>query len=382
MCQKSVQKIRLFATSTASSPTGTVETVLIKKPDEASGKVEKISKAMKAYLERAQAYNTFMNEEIAEFEIVKRHLANIMGADPDTLYQEDINKAIEYLLPSGIYEKKARPLLKHPNEVIPQRKAAQFGVDGRPFHSFFYTGKPNYVQTLHDLSRKLEELKQIEDSMLSKGSGPDPAQQLQLAGSQWLEKHAVEKILQEPLSDSEFQGLIGLLEHVAKMPCSYHAKDDVFRYRRVLPMQSVSTDIPELMKDESGRLYQEADGTRKKATAHVKLWAAGTGKATVNGQTLLEHFPRILDREQIMFPLHLTDKLYSVDFDATVVGGGVSGQAGALRLALSRALQSIVDKATVEKMRLAGLLTNDPRVLERQKPGQQGARRKYTWKKR
>jgi ribosomal protein S9 len=57
-------------------------------------------------------------------------------------------------------------------------------------------------------------------------------------------------------------------------------------------------------------------------------------------------------REQVIFPLHLADKLQDVDFEATVEGGGPSGQAGALRLALSLGLKSIVDKATVEKMRL------------------------------
>jgi len=345
-------------------------------------KAEKISKAMMVYLERAKAYNTFMYDEIAEFEMGKRHLANIMGVDPENFSQEDINKAIEYLLPSGLYEKKARPQLKHPYEVIPKRKAAQFGADGRPFHSFFYTGKPNYVQTLHDLSLKLDELKQFEDSQLAKGIAPDPAQQLLLAGTKWLEKHAVESMLQELLSDAEYQGLITLLDHVAKLPCSYRAKDAIFKFRKELQTMSISSEVPELIQDKSGRFYQEAEGTRKSARAFVKMWSTGSGKATVNGRSLIEHFPRLLDREQIMFPLHFTDKLCTVDFEATVEGGGVSGQAGALRLALARVLQSMVDAATTEKMRLAGLLTKDPRVLERQKYGQQGARRKYTWKKR
>ncbi|ELU02394.1 hypothetical protein CAPTEDRAFT_88974, partial [Capitella teleta] len=84
-------------------------------------------------------------------------------------------------------------------------------------------------------------------------------------------------------------------------------------------------------------------------------------------------------REQVMSPLHFTNTLGRVDIEARVEGGGHSSRAGALRLALSRALRSIVDRQMVEKMRIAGLLTKDPRRRERKKFGQEGARRKFTW---
>ncbi|KAL3284400.1 hypothetical protein HHI36_018562 [Cryptolaemus montrouzieri] len=71
-----------------------------------------------------------------------------------------------------------------------------------------------------------------------------------------------------------------------------------------------------------------------------------------------------------------------VDIEAEVEGGGYSGQAGALRWGIAWGLRSFVDQETIEKMRLAGLLTRDIRTRERMKPGQQGARRKFTWKKR
>jgi small subunit ribosomal protein S9 len=71
--------------------------------------------------------------------------------------------------------------------------------------------------------------------------------------------------------------------------------------------------------------------------------------------------------------------LGNVDIYAEVQLGGPSCQAGAIRLAVSRALQSFVEEEMQEKMRLAGLLTHDPRVRERKKYGQWGARRKYTW---
>ncbi|KAG5899489.1 hypothetical protein JTB14_015200 [Gonioctena quinquepunctata] len=71
-----------------------------------------------------------------------------------------------------------------------------------------------------------------------------------------------------------------------------------------------------------------------------------------------------------------------VDIECNVEGGGPSGQAGALRWGIAWGLRSFVDKDMIEKMRLAGLLTRDYRTRERKKPGQWGARRKFTWKKR
>ncbi|KAK5891605.1 hypothetical protein CgunFtcFv8_018837 [Champsocephalus gunnari] len=87
-------------------------------------------------------------------------------------------------------------------------------------------------------------------------------------------------------------------------------------------------------------------------------------------------------REQLMFPLQFVDMLGRFDLECSVSGGGRSSQAGALRLAVSRALLGFLSEGQVETMRQAGLLTPDPRVKERKKPGQEGARRKFTWKKR
>ncbi|VEN40314.1 unnamed protein product [Callosobruchus maculatus] len=133
-----------------------------------------INKAMKAYLERAQEHEDFMKKQRHEFQIGKRHLANMMGEDPETFTQEDIDNAIEYLFPSGLYDKKARPFMKPPEEVFPQRKAAEFDETGRPFHFLFYTGKPNFYKVLYDAVEHMNELNRFEDVMIRKGLQPDP----------------------------------------------------------------------------------------------------------------------------------------------------------------------------------------------------------------
>ncbi|KOB75648.1 Mitochondrial ribosomal protein S9 [Operophtera brumata] len=105
---------------------------------ETLNKKKKISKAMKAYLERAREHDEFMNKQQFEYNIGKRHLANMMGEDPETFTQKDVDRAIEYLFPSGIYDPAARPLMKPPQEVFPARKAAEFDEAGRPHH-FLHT---------------------------------------------------------------------------------------------------------------------------------------------------------------------------------------------------------------------------------------------------
>jgi len=82
-----------------------------------------------------------------------------------------------------------------------------------------------------------------------------------------------------------------------------------------------------------------------------------------------------------MFPLHFTGLLNKVDFEAKIIEGD-STFSGAIRLGISHCLCSFVSKDIIERMRIAGLLTRDPRVHERQKVGQLGARKKQTWKKR
>ncbi|KAG8298513.1 37S ribosomal protein S9, mitochondrial [Homalodisca vitripennis] len=88
------------------------------------------------------------------------------------------------------------------------------------------------------------------------------------------------------------------------------------------------------------------------------------------------------DFKMLLFPLHFSGKLNTVDVEASVYGGGVTGQSGAIRFGISMALRSFVPPTMVEQMRIAGLLTQDRRRRERKKPGQEKARRKFTWKKR
>lgn len=127
-------------------------------------------------------------------------------------------------------------------------------------------------------------------------------------------------------------------------------------------------------------LRWHAIGRRKTAVARVYL-TPGSGKWDVNGRTLGDYFPRSALVQHIQEPFVVTDTLGAFDVRARVRGGGLTGQAGALRLAVARALV-LADSTHRRKLREQGLLTRDPRAVERKKPGQPGARKRFQFSKR
>lgn len=125
---------------------------------------------------------------------------------------------------------------------------------------------------------------------------------------------------------------------------------------------------------------QYATGKRKYAVARAWL-APGSGEIVVNTRTLEHYFPRPSLRSLVQFPLEVTGVGGKYNVRATVCGGGTSGQAGALRHAIAKALIAM-NPALREALKKEGLLTRDPRVKERKKYGQKGARKRFQYSKR
>jgi len=123
-----------------------------------------------------------------------------------------------------------------------------------------------------------------------------------------------------------------------------------------------------------------ATGRRKTASARVFL-RPGSGEIAINGRTFEDYFPSPVLRMIARQPLALTATIETFDIQATVEGGGPSGQAGALRHGISRALLEF-NAELRERLKAAGLLTRDPRKKERKKYGQKGARARYQFSKR
>ncbi|MBI4543609.1 MAG: 30S ribosomal protein S9 [Gemmatimonadetes bacterium] len=121
-------------------------------------------------------------------------------------------------------------------------------------------------------------------------------------------------------------------------------------------------------------------GRRKTSVARLYLRPGG-GAWQLNGRPLGEYFPRLSHQQHIQEPLAIAQQQGRFDVKVTVEGGGISGQAGAIRLALARALVKY-DPELRGALRTCGLLTRDPREVERKKPGRPKARKRFQFSKR
>ena len=147
----------------------------------------------------------------------------------------------------------------------------------------------------------------------------------------------------------------------------------------VAPASGTAAAAPAKPKlDAQGRAY--ATGRRKDATSRV--WVKrGKGKITVNGKPIETYFARSVLRMLVQQPLVTANRATELDVDCTVAGGGLSGQAGAVRHGLARAL-TYFEPELRAALKKAGFLTRDPRMVERKKYGHPKARRSFQFSKR
>ena len=127
--------------------------------------------------------------------------------------------------------------------------------------------------------------------------------------------------------------------------------------------------------------FYSGTGRRKTAIARVRL-LPGEGEIVVNGRSLDEHFGNAINEAEVRMPFRVTGTEGRFNVMIKVEGGGVTGQAGAIRHGIARALLEVDDEANRVPLRQAGLLTRDPRMKERKKSGQPGARKRFQFSKR
>jgi len=145
--------------------------------------------------------------------------------------------------------------------------------------------------------------------------------------------------------------------------------------------QTIETEpqVAKAAKPDKGGFFW-GTGRRKTAVARVRI-RPGDGKFQVNKREIDEFFTELRDRADVVAPLETTNTQGRIDVFVNVHGGGFTGQAGAILLGLSRALKNY-DPTLEAALREQNLLTRDPREVERKKPGQPGARRRFQFSKR
>ncbi|XP_065906522.1 small ribosomal subunit protein uS9m-like [Dysidea avara] len=319
-----------------------------------------------------------IKKEIEAYYEGRRRLAIMMGCDPETFTEQDVNNAIRYLLPSGLYAKDARPFLKHPLEYYPKKNTQSVDADGRPFEAGFFTGFPAYHNLVYEVlehTRQLDELYTARKST-DKGSDKSGTTSSNPNLSRWLQHNQMQDLLKEKITEQQYKSIIERLDRLAAHPLAGTIQTFLDRYRRVVVVLQSRKKMEQL--DDSGLVH--TTGYRKSAVANVTV-SRGDGKFDINGLSLLEAFPLIQSREQILYPFVVVDGLGLFDVKATVEGGGKSGQAGALRHGISLALTAFGENY-YEVFEKANLLIRDSRRRERKKPGQRRARKKFTWVKR
>lgn len=147
------------------------------------------------------------------------------------------------------------------------------------------------------------------------------------------------------------------------------------------PTSYTSESTPVTGRGQSLTAPGRALGRRKEAVARVRL-VPGTGHWTINGRSLEDYFPNKLHQQLVNSPFKLVDVEGRFDVVARINGGGVTGQAGALRLGIARALNGIDEEHNRAALKKAGFLTRDARVVERKKAGLKKARKAPQYSKR
>ncbi len=148
----------------------------------------------------------------------------------------------------------------------------------------------------------------------------------------------------------------------------------------VVNKTAVETAAVEVKKVEPKGGFWWGTGRRKSSVARVRI-KPGEGKLIVNKKELGDYFAMEADRKAVLAPLKATDTVKKMDIFVNVKGGGTTGQSGAIMLGVARALKNY-DGTLIGALRDGGYLTRDGRMVERKKPGQRGARRRFQFSKR
>uniref|UniRef100_A0A0N5BPG1 28S ribosomal protein S9, mitochondrial n=1 Tax=Strongyloides papillosus TaxID=174720 RepID=A0A0N5BPG1_STREA len=344
-------------------------------------RLKTIGRALNTYIIRAKENAKIMAKEKAEFELGKRHLANIMGLNPNTMTEADIDRSIEYLFPSGLYEPTARPIMKSPEQVLPKFHKLDFDDEGRPLDSHFFTLKPKFYKLLSDIGDKTKKLTKY------LGKEESPVTPVLLSGSSWITKAKLSKELGETLTDELYANFIMAFDYLASLPNSSIEEDFIMKYR----VKAISSErqnavygvqVPDVCIDKvTNTRYATVETRCKATTAKATVRDGGTGKYYINGHHY-SCFRSLLARECLVAPLLVADVMGRVDIEATTGGdGGQSALPKAVRHAVALGIAALYPKQ-FEKLKMSGLLTTDPRRKERNKVNQHGARAKWIWKRR
>ncbi|CAD6195948.1 unnamed protein product [Caenorhabditis auriculariae] len=363
----------LAATSSAATSASSTSSAPPPSSDVGDLSVRRISKALETYLRNSKKNVAMMERHRVEFETGRRHLASMMGISVHELNQEAIDRAIEYLFPSGLSDPKAKPVMRPPDEILPRFQRFTFDDEGRPEGSRFFTLSPKVYGLLSDIGIKTNAVM-------------NDLEPVNLSGSQWMSAEKLKKKLGERVSPQMYGQLLIAFDHLASQPASSIESKFIMEYREPL---AAST--------EKNRRFATVRTHCKDTRTNVTVYDAGKGKFEIDGLALYD-FRHLQAREILLAPLIVANLLGRVDVVATSECisttlpeapnktqverlPGQSSLPRAVRHGVALCLAALHPES-FESLRLSGLLTLDPRKKERSKVNQPGARAKWIWKRR
>jgi small subunit ribosomal protein S9 len=265
--------------------------------------------------EELENEEVWMQEEIKDYYRGRNRLAIMMGRDPSTFSDKDVEEAIRYLLPSSLTAKDARPFMKHPSLIYPKRIASSFGPNGRPLQTYFYTGSPAYHNLISEIYVQQKILESFDSIPVPHQTSATPTE------IKWITQERISNKLAEEVNDDQYGHLIERLNSLANHPQSHQIKDFLDKYRAPVFDYRSQAKIPQL----NPKGYSYAVGRRKTSSACVWL-SRGSGHITINKKPLIQYFPRLEDRQQILYPFIIIDQLGQYDVSAAIRGGGTTGK--------------------------------------------------------
>ncbi|EEQ32577.1 37S ribosomal protein S9, mitochondrial [Microsporum canis] len=237
-----------------------------------------------------------------------------------------------------------------------------------PASPSYFTGSPKFT----DYELKLQHLRAKYVDLPSYG----PREAPRIA---WLVRTQFLSKINEDISVSRYARLLKSLKVLNKIKedvMPQEVSDFIAEFSR--PRNLYQWELAPKKPDENGR----ARGMGRRKTAHATAYLVeGDGQIMVNGKAISEVFPRIHDRESAMWALKATNRLHKYNVFAVARGGGVTGQAEAVTLAVAKALL-VHEPGLKSALRRAGVIRTDPRQVERKKPGKLKARKMPAWVKR
>ncbi|KAL1952598.1 hypothetical protein VTO42DRAFT_4695 [Malbranchea cinnamomea] len=237
-----------------------------------------------------------------------------------------------------------------------------------PASPAYFTGSPKYTDQL----LKLEQL-QAKYAMLPT---VPPAEAPRMA---WVKHAQFRMMIGEPVPTSRYKKVIRILQRLNRIHRSIMPAEVTEVLEKFLrPGNPYQRNVAPPTLDEMGR----ARGVGRRKTSSAQVWLVeGDGQVMINGKNIVEVFPRLHDRESALWALRTTGRMDKYNVFALVKGGGVTGQAEAITVAVARALL-VHEPALKPVLRRAGVITMDPRQVERKKPGKRKAREMPAWVRR